>query len=75
MTDRGSALDARKMFLDALLERVSDDQYPSITMLDIIESLLEPDEVPMYVEILLRQVRQERYPSIPMLRRIAALAL
>jgi hypothetical protein len=74
MAESRNALDARTMLLDALIEKVADDQYPSITMLNIIEELLQSDEVPAYVEVLLQQVRQEKYPSIPMLRRIAALA-
>lgn len=66
--------DVREILLDALLDKVADDRFPSISMLDLIESLLRPDEVEIYVRILLRNVRAENYPSLPMLRRIAALA-
>jgi len=66
--------DVREKLLDALLDKVADDRFPSISMLDLIESLLRPDEVEIYVRILLRNVRAEKYPSLPMLRRIAALA-
>jgi hypothetical protein len=65
--------DPREMLLDALLDKVWDDRYPSNTMLDLIESLLRDDEVVIYTRVLLRKVRHERFPSIPMLRRIAAL--
>jgi len=74
MAESRTTMDARVMLLEALLQKVADDRYPSVSMLDLIESLLRPDEVPIYVEILLQQVRDETYPSIPMLRRIAALA-
>lgn len=73
MAESGTAMDVRQMLLEVLLQKVATDQYPSVTMLDLIESLLRPEEVPIYVEILLEQVRDETYPSIPMLRRIAAL--
>jgi hypothetical protein len=73
MAESRTAMDAREMLLEALLDKVATDRYPSVTMLDLIESLLRPDEVPIYVEILLQQVYDETYPSIPMLRRIAAL--
>jgi hypothetical protein len=53
---------------------VADERFPSVSMLDLIESLLRPDEVQIYVRILVRKVRRETYPSIPMRRRIAALA-
>jgi hypothetical protein len=66
--------DAREMLLDAMLDKVADDRFPSVTMLNLIESLLRPDEIPAYTAVLLHKVRDENYPSIPMLRRIAALA-
>ena len=66
--------DARVEMLEVLLQKVQEDQYPSSTMLDMIEELLTPDDVPAYVELLLSRVRDERFPSLPMLARIQALA-
>jgi len=57
-----------------LLDKVADERFPSVTMLDLIESLLRPDEVQIYTRVLIHKVREDTYPSIPMLRRIAALA-
>jgi hypothetical protein len=74
MPDSRKPPDARELLLDALLDKVADERFPSISMLDLIESLLRPDEVQVYVRVLLRKVRKENYPSMPMLRRIAALA-
>jgi hypothetical protein len=74
MPDSRKPRDARELLLDTLLEKVANERFPSVSMLDLIESLLRPDEVQIYVRILLRKVRRETYPSIPMLRRIAALA-
>jgi DNA-binding transcriptional ArsR family regulator len=65
--------DTRVALLRALLEKVHDDPYPSATMLDMIESLLRPREVPVYVEELLDRVREDRFPSIDMLQRIERL--
>ncbi|NIK61615.1 hypothetical protein [Kribbella shirazensis] len=65
---------ARELLLDTLFDKVEKDRFPSISMLDMIESLLRPDEVQIYVRLLLRKTRREMYPSIPILRRIAALA-
>jgi len=39
-------------------------------MLDMIEELLTPDDVPAYVEELLGRVRSDQFPSIPMLNRV-----
>jgi hypothetical protein len=73
MADSGKPLEARELLLDALLDKVAEDRFPSVTMLDLIESLLKPDEVQIYVRVLLRKVGRETFPSIPMLNRIAAL--
>jgi hypothetical protein len=62
--------DVRAATVEALLQKVEEDQYPSATMLDMIEELLTPDELPLYVEALLNRVRSDRFPSIPMLNRI-----
>ena len=64
---------ARRMLLDVLMQKVSDEPYPSVAVLDVVEHLLRPDEVPEYVEILVHRFDQETYPSMPLLRRIAAL--
>lgn len=73
MPDTRNRPDARELLLDTLLEKVADERYPSTTMLDMIESLLNDDEIVIYARILIHKVREERFPSIPVLRRIAAL--
>jgi len=65
--------DARAELVATLLDKVSDDQYPSTTMLDLIEQLLTPEEQPAYVVFLQDRIRSERYPSIPLLKRLTAL--
>jgi hypothetical protein len=62
--------DARAELVSTLLEKVQDDQYPSSTMLDLIEELLTPEEEPAYVVFLQKRIRSERYPSIPLLKRL-----
>lgn len=74
MADTDKRPDARELLLEALLDKVAEDRFPSIPMLDLIESVLRPDEVEIYVRILLDKVRDENYPSLPVLRRIVALA-
>jgi len=74
MPDSEKRRDVRELLLDALLDKVADERFPSVTMLDLIESLLQPEEIQIYARVLVRKVREDTYPSIPMLRRIAALA-
>ncbi|MEU8227224.1 hypothetical protein [Kribbella sp. NPDC048915] len=73
MAERRNAPDAREMLLDLLFDKVAEHRFPSVSMLDMIESLLEPDEVDIYVRLLVRRMREENYPSLPIMRRIAAL--
>ncbi|WP_433004111.1 hypothetical protein [Kribbella sp. CA-294648] len=73
MADANRPRDAREVLLDALLDKVADEPYPSATMLDQIEALLEPDEVQIYARLLVKKIRSDTYPSIPMIRRVAAL--
>ena len=62
--------DARADLVAALLEKVEEDEYPSTTMLDMLEAMMTPDEVPAYIEALVERVRNDRFPSIPMIQRI-----
>jgi hypothetical protein len=62
--------DARAELVATLLQKVEEDQYPSTTMLNMLEELMTPDEVPGYVEALLNRIRSEQFPSIPLLKRV-----
>jgi len=60
----------RALLLEVLMSKVADETYPSTTMLDTIEELLEPDEVDAYAKVLIGHVKNDRFPSIPMIARI-----
>jgi hypothetical protein len=64
----------REALLEALLEKVESENYPSSTILDTIESLLTPEAVPRYADILIRGIRESRFPSISMIHRLQALS-
>ena len=64
----------REVLFEVLLEKIGADRFPSTTMLDMAESLMQrPDEIGRYVTILIERVQAERFPSIPMLQRLQAL--
>ncbi|HSE70670.1 MAG TPA: hypothetical protein VLA97_07920 [Nocardioidaceae bacterium] len=69
----GNRYDVREALLEELLEKVHRDPFPSSDMLDRIEALLRPDEVPVYAEALLRRVREDNFPSTSMLNRLQRL--
>lgn len=71
---KGDGQDARGRLLGALLDKISEDQYPSETMLDMVEELLQDDDVDRYVDVLLDKVTSETYPSVSMMRRLVTFA-
>ncbi|GAA3836055.1 hypothetical protein [Nocardioides panacisoli] len=70
MTD--DQLDVHREVLRLLLQKIDDDPYPSTTMMDMVEGLLRPEEVPAYVAILMDKIQADTFPSINLLNRITA---
>ena len=58
----------------AMLDRLRDDTYPSITQMDLIEEMLPPELVPEYLAILTEKVQNARYPSTDLLDRLQRLS-
>jgi hypothetical protein len=56
-----------------LLEKISQDRYPSTTQMTLLEQVLPPQLLPGYVEVLLDKVAEDNQPSITMIRRIQRL--
>lgn len=67
--------EARVRLLRTLMRKVSEDNYPSTTMMDTIEELLQPDEVAAYADVLLSHIEDATYPSTPMIARLRNLAV
>ncbi len=65
--------DARRQLLRALLDKVTTDDYPSSTILDFVEELLTPQDVPAYAGALLQHIRSDTYPSTSMIERLVNL--
>ncbi len=73
MPDAGE-FDTRAELVALLMQKVEEDRYPSTTMLDMLEEMLTPEDVPAYVEALANRMRSENFPSIPMLSRLQKFA-
>jgi hypothetical protein len=67
--------DPRTLLLRSLMKTVADDPYPSTTMMDTIEELLTPEDVPAYAKVLLRHIEEDRFPSTPMIDRLRNLSV
>jgi len=65
--------DVRQEMLGLLLQRISDDEYPSASMMDMVEYLLSPEELPIYAAVLIEKIQSDEYPSIPLMRRVLGL--
>jgi hypothetical protein len=73
MASNGKGVDVRGEVVNLLLQKIASDRNPSITMMNLVEELLAPDDVPAYVGVLLDKVKTERYPSLSMIRRLIGL--
>jgi hypothetical protein len=61
----------QERYLEILLQRVRQDAYPSLQLLDRIEAALwTPDQVHAYVELLIDKADQAWYTSPQLLDRI-----
>ena len=65
--------DIRGDLLAVLLRKVEQDQYPSSTMMDLIEEMLTPAELASYAHVLLDKIQADNFPSLDMVRRLSAL--
>lgn len=67
-------MDVNQEVLQVLLEKIEGDTYPSVTMMDMVETIIRDEDLPAYAEILLDKIRADRFPSMDMLRRVMTLA-
>jgi hypothetical protein len=70
MASNNEGLDVRGEVVNMLIQKIAADRNPSVTMMNLVEELLTPDDVPAYVEVLMDKVKTDKYPSYSMLRRL-----
>ena len=65
----------RDRYLELLLERISEDQFPSGELMDRAEAAMtRPEHLAAYLDVLLEKVDETWYPSKQMLDRIDRIA-
>jgi len=69
MARNGEEVDVRGDVVDMLIEKIASDRNPSVTMMNLVEELLAPDDVTAYAEVLMDLVI-ERVASMPSKRGI-----
>jgi hypothetical protein len=63
----------RKRVTRSLLNDIEDVQYPSVTMMNRVEAVLEQDDLANYAEVLVKKIEASQYPSISLLNRLDGL--
>src|SRR3954454_6607505 len=61
-------------FVRMLVERISEDRYPSATMMEFVEQNLNPQQRQQYLNVLLDKIEKDRFPSVDLMRRVQRLA-
>ena len=59
---------------ESLIDKIRDDQYPSTTMMDVVEAGTDDKQLSDYAHALLAKVQADRFPSLDLLRRLRTLA-
>jgi len=62
-------------FAEVLLSRISQDQYPSVTHMDMFESIAPPRQMGEYLAHLMERIESEPHPSISMMQRVQAIIM
>ena len=62
---------AHDRYMQALLDKIYAERFPSGEMMDRVEILLDREHVDEYVDMLLRHIEECRYPSKQMMDRVA----
>ena len=65
MASNGKGVDVRGEVVNLLVEKIASDRNPSVTMMNLVEELLAPDDVPAYLGVLLDKVQTERSRAYP----------
>jgi hypothetical protein len=67
--------DTHDRYIETLFDTIRDVQYPSVEMLDRIESnLATPEQLQEYLELLFERVESTQYPSKDLLDRLERLS-
>lgn len=61
---------ARIQLLRVLMDKIAEETYPSATMMDTVEELMLPQELPVYAQLLVDHIENSRFPSIDMIKRV-----
>ena len=62
----------QERYAEVLLDKIRGDRHPSVTHMDLFESVAPPRQLAEYILHLLETIENDQYPSIPTMRRVQA---
>jgi len=65
----------QETFAEVLLDRIRQDVHPSVTQMDMFESIAPPRQMGAYLAHLMERIESEPYPSTSMLQRVQAIVM
>jgi hypothetical protein len=63
----------QERYAEVLLDRIRSDNHPSVTHMDLFESVAPPRQLVEYILVLLERIENDQNPSISMMRRVQGL--
>ena len=63
----------QERYAEVLLDKIRGDTHPSITHMNMFESIAQPRQRVEYILHLLDKIENEQNPSIPMMKRVQGL--
>ena len=64
---------AQQAIFGMMIDRIRQDNYPSPTMMNIVESHMTEEQLPQYLDMLMEKIQDSQYPSMDMIRRVLKL--
>jgi uncharacterized protein (DUF2132 family) len=64
---------AQQAILGMMVDKIRQDDYPSPTMMNIVESHMTEEQLPEYLDMLMEKIQSSQYPSMDMIRRVLKL--
>ena len=65
----------QETFAEVLLDRIRQDVHPSVTQMDMFESIAPPRQMGAYLAHLMERIEAERFPSTSMMQRVQAIIM
>ena len=65
----------QETFAEVLLDRIRQDVHPSVTQMDMFESIAPPRQMGAYLAHLMERIESEPFPSTSMMKRVQAIVM